>query len=157
MAPKELGDAVWHLTTSLARYYDFSLNEIYSEITGLNDSSGYDIDIIYAFIKDDFDKEKILEEMIRFKTVLNRLDLVATREDAIQVAAEIRKEIARVLVGMFDERLSNILYFNIDKLRKRYPEGFNRKVSNKRIDRQSKYKEEETLKVLKKEKQQENL
>lgn len=152
LAPKELGDVVWYIVTSLAVYFDYSMGEIYDQITGeeYKEDNGYDIDVIYEYINDDFDKDNIFIEMMRFKAVLNRLDIAETREEVIKVVAEIMKEIARILSGLFGKRLSDILYLNIDKLRRRYPEGFSTVVSNYRIDTQKKYKEEDSMKVLKK-------
>ena len=40
-----------------------------------------------------------------------------------------------------------MLVSNIEKLRKRYPEGFDTAVANERIDANKKYKEEQDLKV----------
>lgn len=152
LAPKELGDVVWYLATSLATYFDYSMDDIYDQITGGidKDDSGYDIDIIYEYINNDFDKNNIFREMMNFKITLNKLDTAESREEVIKVVAEILKEIARILNGLFGRKLSEILYLNIDKLRKRYPEGFSTVVSNYRIDTQKKYKEEDSMKVLKK-------
>lgn len=152
LAPKELGDVVWYLVTSLAIYFDYSMDDIYDQITGGvdKDDSGYDIDIIYDYINNDFDKNNIFKEMMQFKIILNGLDMAESREEVIKVVSEILKEIARILNGLFGRKLSEILYLNIDKLRKRYPEGFSTVVSNYRIDTQKKYKEEDSMKVLKK-------
>ena len=154
MAPKELGDVVWYLVTSLAIYYDYSMDEVYEQIIGkeaknLNQEDGYDIDCIYNYIKLDLEQKNIFEQMMRFKMILNKLDLVNEREKVIKVVAEIMIEIARIVKGVFGENLSTILYLNIEKLRKRYPSGFNNETANYRIDAQKKYKGEEFLKVLK--------
>lgn len=152
LAPKELGDVIWYLSTSLALYFDYSLDDIYDQITGgeYKKDTGYDVDIIYEYINKDFDKDKIFEEMMHFKIILNGLDVAETREEVIKVVAEILKEIARILNSLFGKRLSDVLYSNIDKLRKRYPDGFSTVVSNYRIDTQKQYKEEDSMKVLKK-------
>ncbi len=151
LAPKELGDVVWYLVTSLAMYYDYSMDDIYEQITGGRpEENGYDIDCIYDYIDMDFQKDNIFNEMLRFKLTLNKLDLTETRKDAIEVVAAILAEIARIIKGLFGKNLSQILYLNIDKLRKRYPEGFSTVVSNYRIDTQKKYKEEDSMKVLNK-------
>ena len=76
--------------------------------------------------------------------------MAESREEVIKVVSDILKEIARILNGLFGRKLSEMLYLNIDKLRKRYPEGFSTVVSNYRIDTQKKYKEEDSMKVLKK-------
>ncbi len=152
LAPKELGDVVWYLVTSLAVYYDYSMDEIYDQITGgeVKTEEGYDIDVIYEYIDINFNKDNILAEMMRFKVVLNKLDSTENREEVIIVVAEIISYIARILKSLFGKNLSDVLYLNIDKLRKRYPEGFSTVVSNYRIDTQKKYKEEDSMKVLKK-------
>lgn len=152
LAPKELGDVVWYLVTSLALYYDYSMDDLYDQITGGEKKSedGYDIDSIYDYISLDFNKDRILEEMMKFKAVLNKLDTCEEREDVIKVVAEILSNIARIMKCLFNKNLSEMLYLNIDKLRKRYPEGFSTVVSNYRIDTQKKYKEEDSMKVLKK-------
>lgn len=155
LAPKELGDVVWYLTTSLAVYYDYSMDEVYAWITGGESSEGYDIDSIHGLVDSEFDKDNIFNEMMRFKSVLNRLDSVDNREAAIEVVADIMLEIARIIQGLFGKKLSDILYLNIEKLRKRYPEGFSTVVSNYRIDTQKKYKEEDSMKVLSKTREQE--
>ena len=46
--------------------------------------------------------------------------------------------------------LSEILEDNIEKLRKRYPSGFDTLVADKRIDANKKYKEEERFQIKKK-------
>lgn len=151
LAPKELGDVVWYLATSLAVYYDYSMDDIYEQITGGKpEEDGYDIDCIYDCIDMDFQKDNIFNEMLKFKLTLNKLDLTETRKDVIEVVAAILAEIARIIKGLFGKNLSQILYLNIDKLRKRYPEGFSTVVSNYRIDTQKKYKEEDSMRVLNK-------
>lgn len=154
MAPKELGDVVWYLVTSLAIYYDYSMDEIYEQIIDgdkidLKQEDGYDIDCIYDYINLDLEQENIFEQMMRFKMILNKLDLVSEREKVIKVVAEIMKEIAKIVKCLFGENLSTILYLNIEKLRKRYPLGFSNETANYRINAQKKYKEEEFLKLLK--------
>ncbi len=151
LAPKELGDVVWYLVTSLAMYYDYSMDDIYKQIMGGEpEENGYDIDCIYDYINMDFQKDNIFNEMLKFKMILNKLDLVGNRKDAIEVVAAILSGIARIVKGLFGKNLSQILYLNIDKLRKRYPDGFSTVVSNYRIDTQKKYKEEDSMKVLNK-------
>lgn len=154
MAPKELGDVVWYLVTSLAVYYDYSMDEVYEQIidgdrTDSKQEDGYDIDCIYDYINLDLEQKNIFEQMMRFKMILNKLDLVNEREKVIKVVAEIMIEIAKIVKGLFGENLSTILYLNIEKLRKRYPLGFSNDIANYRINAQKKYKEEEFLKVLK--------
>lgn len=150
LAPKELGDVVWYLVTSLAVYYDYSMDELYDQITGgeLKEEDGYDIDCIYDYIDNEFQSDNVFSEMMYFKSILNKLDVADTREEVIKVVASILSEIARIIKGLFGKKLSDILYLNIDKLRKRYPEGFSTVVSNYRIDTQKKYKEEDSLKIL---------
>lgn len=155
LAPKELGDVMWYLVTSLAVYYNYSMEEVYEQIIGLDSQklkteNGYDIDCIYNYIDMNFQTDNIFNEMIKFKLVLNRLDITYTKEDMIVVVAAITREIARIVKCLFEKNLSEILYLNIDKLRKRYPLGFSRAVSNYRIDTQKKYKEEDSMKVLNK-------
>ena len=152
LAPKELGDVVWYLVTSLAVYFEYSMDEVYDQITGgeVKTDNGYYIDSIYDYINLDFNKDNILEEMMKFKIVLNKLDVCETREEIIKIVAEIISDIARIMKCLFNKNLSEMLYLNIDKLRKRYPEGFSTIVSNYRIDTQKKYKEETSMKVLKK-------
>lgn len=153
LAPKELGDVVWYLVTSLAIYYDYSMDDIYERITGiesrrLKEEDGYDIDCIYDYIDMSFQIENIFEEMMKFKIILNKLDVVEIRDDVIIVVSTIISEIAKIIKCLFGKNLSDILYLNIDKLRKRYPEGFSTTVSNYRIDAQRRYKEEDSMKVL---------
>ncbi len=149
LARKVLGDIVWYLITSLAVYYDYTMDEIYEQITKKKSFTSYDVDCVYDFMDSSFQKENILTEMLNFKTVLNKLDTADTREEIIKVVADIIIEIAKVLKNMFNSSLSEILYLNIEKLRKRYPNGFSTVISNSRIDTQKKYKEEESMQVLK--------
>lgn len=153
LAPKELGDVVWYLATSLAVYYGYSMDEVYDQFTHgvAREEDGYDIDSIYDYVKDDFQKDNIFGEMMRFKAFLNMLDTAGTKDEVLRIVSAIMLEIARVAKGLFGRELSDILYLNIDKLRKRYPEGFSTVVSNTRISVQSVYKREESLAVVKEE------
>lgn len=150
LAPKELGDVVWYLSTSLAVYFDYSLDDVYGVIdTEREDDSEYFIDDIYDYVGDD-NNEDIFSILMHFKKILNRIDEVENREEIIEVVALVLIKIAEILKDMFNMNLSEVLYLNIDKLRKRYPEGFSTEVSNIRIDCNSRYKEEEEYKVYKK-------
>lgn len=174
LAPKELGDMVWYLSTSLALYYDYSLDEVYAHITGgmkenflLDDdlirksalskdplcqprNDGYSIDYINHYIdRVDIDTINIFDTLMRFKRVLNKLDYIESKEEAIVVVGEILLYVAAISKLMFGANLSEILVANIEKLRTRYPEGFSTDVANIRIDANKKYKEEEDMKVIK--------
>ena len=83
-----------------------------------------------------------------FKRTLNQLDTIEKKEEAIEVVAEVLLKITAISKFLFHKNLSEILEKNIDKLRKRYPEGFDSDVANIRIDANKKYKEEESHKVI---------
>lgn len=147
LAPKELGDVAWYLTTSLAVYFDYSLDEVYDVIIPKReDISEYFIDDIYDFVDTNCYDDAFLM-LMDFKKVLNRIDEVDEKEDIIETVALVFIKIAEILNYLFGMNLSEVLYLNIDKLRKRYPDGFSEEVSNIRIDTNSKYKEEEDYKV----------
>ena len=172
LAPKELGDLIWYLSSSLATYYGYTLDEVYAYIMGLNkdmkplnddlikeaslakdplcipDHEGYSIDLIDYYTADiNFNREDIFSFLMEFKRVLNRIDYIESKEEAIKTVADILKYISVIGREMFKMHLSDILYDNILKLRKRYPEGFDTKTANIRIDANKKYKEEEATKV----------
>lgn len=174
LAPKELGDLVWYLSTSLAIYYDYSLDDVYNHITGsmkkgfnLSEnliskaalskdplcqpaSGNYNIDYINHYIGTiDIDTVNVFDTLMNFKKVLNKIDYIETKEDAIRVVGEILLYVAAIAKIMFGVNLSEILEANIEKLRARYPEGFSADVANIRIDANKKYKEEEDTKALK--------
>ncbi len=174
LAPKELGDLVWYLSTSLAIYYDYSLDEVYNSLTGSiksgfmldedlikkaalspdplcqENSGGYNIDYINHFIGAiDIDTVNVFDTLMNFKKVLNKIDYVDTKDDAIKVVGEILLYVAAISKVMFNVNLSEILEDNIAKLRARYPEGFSSDTANIRIDANKKYKEEEDTKVVK--------
>lgn len=149
LAPKELGDVVWYLTTSLAVYFDYSLDEVYDVIVTEKKGSSYYIDDIYDYVDSD-NNEDIFIRLMYFKKVLNKIDDVKTKEEAVETVALVLIRIAEILKDLFGMNLSEVLYLNIDKLRKRYPNGFSTEVSNVRIDANSKYKEEEDYKIYRK-------
>ena len=82
-----------------------------------------------------------------FKKTLNKLDDIDSKASAIATVAEVLKKVANLSTTLFKKNLSEILVSNIEKLRKRYPEGFDSNVANERIDANKKYKEEQDLKV----------
>lgn len=178
LAPKELGDLVWYLTTSLAIFYDYNLNEVYEYILRYNSKSyqiddnlinkasqnkdplcpfntkelGYNIDAINHFLKEEYYKIElneinILKILSNFKKTLNQLDYIETKEEAIITVSKILIEIASISKVLFNKNLSEILSYNIEKLRSRYPQGFDNDVANQRIDANKKYKEEDSLRV----------
>lgn len=178
LAPKELGDLVWYLTTSLAIFYDYNLNEVYEYILRYNSKSyqiddnlinkasqnkdplcpfntkelGYNIDAINHFLKEEYYKIElneinILKILSNFKKTLNQLDYIETKEEAIIAVSKILIEIASISKVLFNKNLSEILSDNIEKLRSRYPQGFDNKVANQRIDANKKYKEEDSLRL----------
>lgn len=174
LAPKELGDLVWYLSTALAIYYDYSLDEVYHHISGGmkngfkldsnlirkastlkdplcdNSDSSYSIDYINHYIDMvNIDTVNIFDTLMNFKKVLNKIDYIETREDALTVVGEILIYVAAISKLMFGVNLSTILEANIEKLKNRYPEGFSEEVANCRIDANKKYKEEEDTKVQK--------
>lgn len=113
----------------------------------------YPVDIIDRYIEHydiDTDVYKILYD---FKKALNKLDYIdeensekATNK-AIAAVADIIIYIASIARFMFDKSLSDLLADNIEKLKKRYPNGFDEKVANERITANKRYKEEEAMKV----------
>ena len=172
MAPKELGDLVWYLSTTLALVYDYTLEDVYDYLFNMKNSY-YNIDAnlirkasqskdpLCLFRKDDKtysvdainlvvveEEIEVLDEMTvfrllkQFKIKLNGIDYVESREDAIEVVADIMLEIVKMLKVLFNKKLSEVLNDNINKLRERYPEGFDTDVANLRIDANKKYKEE---------------
>lgn len=172
MAPKELGDLVWYLSTTLALAYDYTLEDVYDYLFNMKNSY-YNIDAnlirkasqskdpLCLFRKDDKtysvdtinlvvveEEIEVLDEMTvfrllkQFKIKLNGIDYVESREDAIKVVADIMLEIVKMLKVLFNKKLSEVLNDNINKLRERYPEGFDTDVANLRIDANKKYKEE---------------
>ena len=180
LAPKEIGDLVWYLSTSLAISYNYTLDEVYEYILNLkptmykidanliyrasqkkdplcpfkNKFTGYNIDAINQALPlnsqiDILNEEQVLKMVLNFKKVLNKLDYIETKEDAIKVVADILLEVAKILKILFNKNLSEVLNDNIEKLRKRYPNGFSTTTSNLRIDTQKKYKEEEEYNVPK--------
>lgn len=149
LAPKELGDVVWYLTTSLAVYFDYSLDDIYDVIVTEKKEDLYYIDDIYDYVDNDEDLD-VFSRLMYFKKVLNQIDEVNAKEEVVEAVALVFINIADILRTLFGLKLSEVLYLNIDKLRKRYPEGFNTEVSNRRIDANSKYKEEEDYKIYRK-------
>ena len=180
LAPKEIGDLVWYLSTSLAISYNYTLDEVYEYILNLkptmykidanliyrasqkkdplcpfkNKFTGYNIDAINQALPlnsqiDILNEEQVLKMVLNFKKVLNKLDYIETKEDAIKVVADILLEVAKILKILFNKNLSEVLNDNIEKLRKRYPNGFSTTTSNLRIDAQKKYKEEEEYRVPK--------
>ena len=180
LAPKEIGDLVWYLSTSLAISYNYTLDEVYEYILNLkptmykidanliyrasqkkdplcpfkNKFTGYNIDAINQALPlnsqiDILNEEQVLKMVLNFKKVLNKLDYIETKEDAIKVVADILLEVAKILKILFNKNLSEVLNDNIEKLRKRYPNGFSTTTSNLRIDAQKKYKVEEEYSVPK--------
>ena len=171
LAPNELGDLVWYLTTSLALTYGYTFDEIYSYIIKENNQAkeitpdlieasasakdplcayyenpGYDLDSINNFLID-YTSQDILSILMDFKKYLNRLDDITDKNDAIKKVSAVILRIASIAKYLFNKSLSAILLDNIEKLRKRYPEGFSTSVANKRIDANKRYKEEEETKV----------
>lgn len=181
LAPKELGDLIWYLSTSLAVSYDYTLNEVYEYILRLNhkyyhidddliNKASLDKDPLCSFRKEDFsynidainfvlnmedvikdlNEENIFKILLNFKKKLNKLDYVSSKEEVISVVADILVEVASISKCLFNMNLSEILEDNIEKLRKRYPSGFDTLVADKRIDANKKYKEEERFQIKKK-------
>lgn len=181
LAPKELGDLVWYLSTSLAVSYDYTLNEVYEFVLKLNHKyyqidddlinkasldkdplcsfkekdCSYSIDSINSILNredvvEDLDEGSVFKILLNFKRKLNKLDYVSSKEEVIPVVADILVEVASISKCLFNMNLSEILEDNIEKLRKRYPSGFDTVVADKRIDANKKYKEEERFQIKKK-------
>ena len=173
LAPKELGDLVWYLSTSLAVAYNYTLDEIYECILHnnikayqinsdliskaslsqdplcdkLNISPSYNINAINSVLNKEYNKIELNEQsvlliLLEFKKKLNNLDYITTREEAIKVVSNIFIEIATISHLFFNKNLSEILEDNIEKLRKRYPEGFDNNIANIRIDKNQEYKDD---------------
>lgn len=181
LAPNEIGDLIWYLSTSLALTYDYTLDEVYEYILNLNHtnykidknlinkasqnkdplcpitkkSESYSIDYINNFLKKEYLDKKLTEQtiltiLINLKKELNKLDYIETKQEAIIVVAEILIELATITKIFFNKNLSEILNDNIEKLRKRYPEGFDKNIASERISANKKYKEEIDYKTCKK-------
>lgn len=181
LAPKEIGDLIWYLSTSLALTYNYTLDEVYEYILNLNQTNyqidknlinkasknkdplcpiykkkeSYPIDFINNFLKKEYLEQELTEAttlkiLINLKRELNKLDYIEVKEEAIIVVAKILIELATISKLFFNKNLSEILNDNIEKLRKRYPEGFDEYIADKRIDANKKYKEENEHKVVKK-------
>ena len=111
------------------------------------------VDIIEQYIEPlDVDTD-IYQILYDFKKVLNKLDYIdeestekATNQ-AIETVANIILYITSIARFMFDKSLSDLLTDNIEKLKKRYPNGFDEHVANARIAANKRYKEEESMKV----------
>ena len=173
LAPKELGDLVWYLSTFLAVAYNYTLDEIYEFILHnnikayqinsdliskaslsqdplcdkLNISPSYSINAINSVLNKEYNKIELNEQsvfliLLEFKKKLNKLDYITTREEAIKVVSNIFIEIATISHLFFNKNLSEILEDNIEKLRKRYPEGFDNNIANIRIDKNQEYKDD---------------
>ncbi|MDE6292059.1 MAG: hypothetical protein K2L98_00090, partial [Bacilli bacterium] len=111
------------------------------------------VDIINQYIEPfDMDTE-VYQILYDFKKALNKLDYIdeenpeRTTNQAIAIVANIILYIASIAHFMFDKNLSDLLTDNIEKLKKRYPNGFDEKVANARITANKRYKEEEQMKV----------
>lgn len=117
------------------------------------ESKEYPVDIINMYLEPfDVDAD-IFQILYDFKKALNKLDYIneensieATNQ-AIAIVANIIIYIASIAHFMFDKSLSDLLVDNIEKLKKRYPNGFDDKVANDRIAANKRYKEEEQMKV----------
>lgn len=172
LAPNELGDLVWYLVTSLALVFDYTLDDIYSCIINdskkthridenliataalskdplcenTNNNYSYDIDLINEYLED-YQGDDILFILMDFKRTLNKIDEIDGRETAIKTVSAVLLKIAGLAKFLFGLNLSEILVNNIEKLRKRYPEGFDTNTANRRIDANKVYKAEEDLKA----------
>jgi len=111
----------------------------------------YNIDSINTFIKDvkqntyPLEEKEVYARLLKFKKVLNKLDDAETKEEIVPVVANILLEVTEISQIFFNKNLSEILEINIEKLRQRYPEGFQRDIANSRIDANKQYKEEINL------------
>lgn len=178
LTSKELGDIMWYLSTSLALYYDYSLNDIFNHILQKQvsvypcdanlisnaalkqdplcpyvEKQEYPIDVIDRYITPYDETSDIYEILYNFKKTLNKLDYIdetdpkKATEEAIKVVSDIILSIASIARFAFDKNLSELLVDNIEKLKKRYPNGFDNSVANDRIAANKRYKEEESMKV----------
>lgn len=108
---------------------------------------GYAIDDIYFVTTGKYlglEKDKQLRlKMVRcFSKILAKLNSVSTKEEAIKAVSEMFVEIAEISQALFHRDLSTILVDNIEKLRKRYPSGFDSDVANLRIEANKQYRQE---------------
>lgn len=177
LASKELGDMMWYLATSLALYYGYSLSEVFDEIIANQKMSKprfitldlintcalkkdplcphqreeYSVDIVGNYINHYSEGTDEYAILYNFKKVLNKIDYIDEAEDskkeAIKVVADIIRSIAEIAQFMFNTSLSDLLHGNIEKLKKRYPNGFDDEVANARIAANKRYKEEQDMKV----------
>lgn len=113
----------------------------------------YSVDVIDRYIKHYDANTDVYQVLYDFKKALNKLDYIdeenpekATNK-AIETVANIVTYIASIARFMFDKSLSDLLIDNIEKLKKRYPNGFDEDVANARITANKRYKEEEAMKV----------
>lgn len=180
LAPKELGDLVWYLSTSLAVYYNYTLDEVYDHIisnpsknykidknlinfASLNkdplcfsndQATSYNIDVINNYLSlekyqnVELDEKVVFQILQNFKKVLNNLDYVEEKKEVVAIVAKILMEVATISLVIFKKNLSDILSDNIEKLRLRYPSGFDEETANQRIDANKKYKKEENYKLI---------
>lgn len=177
LASKELGDLMWYLATSLALYFDYDLKEVFDYIRRKPKSvkktnitpdlihelalkkdplcpygkSSYSVDIINNYINHYEKNTDVYTVLYNFKKTLNELDYIEEKSDskneAIKVVADIICAIAEIAEFMFGKKLSELLTSNIEKLKKRYPSGFDDAVANERIAANKRYKEELKMKV----------
>ncbi len=184
LASKELGDIMWYLSTSMALYYSYTLDEVLTKILRKRSSKknlsaqrhitnpnlieeaalkkdplcphneeSYSVDIIEDYLDDYDESTDVYGILYNFKKTLNQLDYIdetnpeQTKEKAIEVVASIVIAIASIAHFLFNKNLSDLLVDNIEKLKNRYPQGFDDKVANARIEANKRYKEEEDMKV----------
>lgn len=113
----------------------------------------YPVDIIDNYIPELDEEKDVYQVLYDFKKALNKLDYIdetnpeKSCEEAIRVVANIVIYIAFLAHHMFGKNLSELLVDNIEKLKKRYPNGFDEEVANARIAANKRYKEEERMKV----------
>ncbi len=178
LAVKELGDMMWYISTSLAIYFGYSLNDIFNHIMQnrvesyaidenlisraalkqdplcpYRESTECSVDVIERYMEKYPESSDVFQVLYDFKKTLNKLDYIEesdsekSKKQAIEVISNIVLSIAAIARFMFNCSLSNLLVDNVEKLKKRYPNGFDDTVANARITANKRYKEEEKMKV----------
>ncbi|MDE6141388.1 MAG: hypothetical protein K2G03_02185, partial [Bacilli bacterium] len=113
----------------------------------------YSVDVIDRYIKAYDEDTDAYEVLYNFKKTLNKLDYIdetdpeKARNQAIEVVSNIILSITSIAHFMFDKKLSELLIDNIEKLKRRYPNGFDENIANARIAANKRYKEEVSMKV----------
>ncbi|MFA6776929.1 MAG: radical SAM protein [Bacilli bacterium] len=171
----EIGDLIWYIAAPLTSYYDFSLEDIASELFNASSNnilriddnimeySAKNKDPLCPYLKNSYlytltklDKAIKISSLYELSKEWEELDDLAylirkseDKDEIITYSGQLLLALTKLCNLFLNITIEEVISLNVDRLQDRYPSGFDSIVANNRIEVEKKYISDKYLKQLK--------